>query len=168
MEYDVAEKGLNDFKAYIDSLKVSCEDAYNLIFVYYYRCKQAEAILREIGVESLTEQYQNEIQTCYDILNEIDQYLKVQPIDVIHVNEKVEQLKNVANKLFDDVDNKHREQQLAESAIVYVNRDRNHQNDVHQQLTALEESFYKGEFVKVYHDANAIYRRMHVEESNGK
>ncbi len=167
-DYDVAEKGLNDFKAYIDSLRTSCEDAYNLIFVYFYRCKQAEAILREISVPDLTVQYQNEISTCYDILNEIDEYLKIQPIDVTHVNEKVEQIKNIANKLLDDVDNKHREQQLAESAIVYVNRDRNHQNDVHQQLTLLEESFYKGEFVKVYHDANALYRRMHVEDSNGK
>ena len=29
----------------------------------------------------------------------------------------------------------------------------------------LEECFYNGEFVKVYHDANAIFKRMHVEES---
>ena len=66
--------------------------------------------------------------------------------------------------------NKYREEQLAESAIVYANRDRNHQADVHQQLSVLEESFFEGEFVKVYHDANAIYRRMHVEEAgnNGR
>ena len=166
-DYDVAEKGLSDFKAYIESLKSSSEEAYNLIFVYYYRCKQSEYMLREIGVQSLTEKYSQEMETCYEILNEIDQLLKVLPIDVVNVNEKVEQLKNVANHLFDEVENKHREQQLAESAIVYVNRDRNHQADVHQQLTALEESFYNGEFVKAYHDANAIYRRMHAEESSG-
>ena len=55
--------------------------------------------------------------------------------------------------------------QLAESAIVYANRDRNHQEDVHQQLNVLEEAFYNGEFVKVYHDANALFKRMHVEDS---
>ena len=166
-DYDVADKGIRDFKAYIDSLRTSCEEAYNLIFVYYYRCKQTEATLREIGIESLTKQYDDQFELCYEILNEIDRYLKVQPIDVVHVNEKVEQLKNVANHLFDEVENKNREQQLAESAIVYVNRDRNHQNDVHQRLMALEESFYAGEFEKTYHDANALYRRMHVEESSG-
>ena len=90
----------------------------------------------------------------------------MQPIDVIYVNDKVELLKTVANKLFDDVENKFREEQLAESAVVYANRDRNHQMDVHQQLCVLEDSFFQGEFVKVYHDANAIYRRMHVEESS--
>ena len=89
----------------------------------------------------------------------------MQPIDVEVVNDKVEQLKNVANRFFDEIDNKYREEQLAESAIVYANRDRNHQADVHQQLSVLEDSFFEGEFVRVYHDANAIYRRMHVEET---
>ena len=164
-DYDVAEKGLKDFKTYIDSLRTSCEEAYGLVFVYYYHCKQTEGIIRDIGIESFNEKYKEQIDTCYELLNEIDSNLKVQPIDVRFVNEKVEQLKSVANTLFDEVDNKFREQQLAESAIVYANRDRNHQADVHQQLTMLEDSFFKGEFLKVYHDANAIYRRMHVEES---
>lgn len=167
-DYDVAEKGLNDFKTYVDSLKKSCEDAYSLVFVYYYRCKQTESILREIGIPSFAEEYQEQIETSYDLLNEIDRTLKVQPINVAIVDEKVEQLKGVANKLFDDIENKYREEQLAESAIVYANRDRNHQADVHQQLSVLEDQFFSGEFIKVYHDANAIFRRMHVEDgANG-
>ena len=164
-DYDVAAKDVNDFKAYVDSLRNSCEEAFNLIFVYYYRLKQAEAVLREIDIKTIEEQYSEDFNNCYDLLNRIDACLKIQPIDVMTVNENVEQLKNIANRLFDDIDNKQREQQLAESAIVYVNRDRKHQNDVHTQLTHLEETFYTGEFIKVYHDANAIYRRMHAEES---
>ena len=167
-DYNTAEKDVNDFKAYVDSLKNSCEEAYSLIFVYYYRCKQAEATLREIDIETIEKQYSEDFNNCYDLLNTIDGYLKVQPIDVLAVNEKVEQLKSIANRLFDEIDNKQREQQLAESAVVYVNRDRKHQTDVHRQLTKLEETFYTGEFVKVYHETNAIYRRMHAEESSGE
>ena len=166
-DYDVAEKGLNDYKTYIESLKTSSEEAYSLIFVYYYRCKQTESLLREIGIPSLAEQYHVQLEDCYELLNDIDSHLKVQPIDVTYVNDKVEKLKLVANRLFEEVENKHREEQLAESAIVYANRDRNHQADVHQQLCVLEQSFFSGEFMKVYHDANGIYRRMHVEESTG-
>ena len=165
-DYDVAEKNINDFKTYIDSLKSSSEEAYSLIFVYYYRCKQAESILRDFGIDSFAKQYDEQINTCYELLNDINSHLKVMPIDVSYVNEKVESLKNIANNLFEEVENKFREQQLAESAIVYANRDRNHQIDVHQQLSVLEKSFFAGEFVKTYHDANAIYRRMHVEESS--
>ena len=150
---------------YIEFLKTSSEEAYTLVFVYYYRLKQIEGLLREIALPLFSQQYKVRIEDCYDALNEIDKAVKVQPIAVDEINDKVDTLKSTANALFDEVENKFREMQLAESAVVYANRDRNHQEDVHQQLCQLEDSFYDGEFVKVYHDANAIFKRMHVEES---
>ena len=163
--YEKAKEGIDNFKAYVDFLKSSSEEAYTLVFVYYYRLKQVESVLREIDLPLFTQQYKVRIEDCYDLLNEIDKAVKVQPIAVDEINEKVDVLKSTANALFDEVENKFREMQLAESAVVYANRDRNHQDDVHQQLCALEDSFYHGEFVKVYHDANAIFKRMHVEDS---
>ena len=164
-QYNKAKEGIEEFKSYVEFLKTSSEEAYTLVFVYYYRLKQVESVLREIALPLFSQQYKVRIEDCYDLLNEIDKTVKVQPIAVDAINEKVDVLKATANALFDDVENKYREMQLAESAIVYANRDRNHQDDVHQQLCLLEESFAHGEFVKVYHDANAIFKRMHVEES---
>ena len=164
-QYNKAKEGIEEFKKYVEFLKGSSEEAYTLVFVYYYRLKQCESVLREIALPLFTQQYKVRIEDCYDLLNDIDRTVKVQPIAVDAINEKVDILKATANALFDDVENKFREMQLAESAIVYANRDRNHQDDVHQQLCLLEESFAHGEFVKVYHDANAIFKRMHVEES---
>ena len=164
-QYNKAKEGIEEFKSFVEFLKNSSEEAYTLVFVYYYRLKQVEALLREVALPNFTEQYKARIENCYDFLNEIDKAVKVQPIAVDDINEKVTVLKNTANDLFDEVENKYREMQLAESAVVYANRDRNHQDDVHQQLCQLEECFYNGEFVKVYHDANAIFKRMHVEES---
>lgn len=166
-DFEIAHKGVQDFTTYIDSLKNTVEEAYSMIFVYYYSCKQAEAKIREIDIPSFGEMYQTQIETCYSLLNEIDSKLKVKPIDVTLINEKVEELKKVANQFFDEIENKYREMQLAESAIVYANRDRQQQSDVHQQLCVLEKSFFNGEFMKVYHDANAIYRRMHVGDDGG-
>ena len=163
--YEKAKEGIDNFKAYVDFLKSSSEEAYTLVFVYYYRLKQVESLLREIALPLFSEQYKARIEDCYDLLNEIDKAVKVQPIAVDEINEKVAALKASANSLFDEVENKFREMQLAESAVVYANRDRNHQEDVHQQLCQLEDSFYHGEFVKVYHDANAIFKRMHVEDA---
>ena len=164
-QYEKAKEGIDNFKAYVDFLKSSSEEAYTLVFVYYYRLKQVESLLREIALPLFSEQYKARIEDCYDLLNEIDKAVKVQPIAVDEINERVAALKASANALFDEVENKFREMQLAESAVVYANRDRNHQDDVHQQLCQLEESFYHGEFVKVYHDANAIFKRMHVEDA---
>ena len=163
--YEKAKEGIDNFKAYVDFLKSSSEEAYTLVFVYFYRLKQVESLLREIDLPLFSQQYKVRIEDCYDLLNEIDKAVKIQPIAVDEINEKVDILKSTANSLFDEVENKFREMQLAESAVVYANRDRNHQDDVHQQLCVLEESFYHGEFVKVYHDANAIFKRMHVEDS---
>ena len=164
-QYDLAKAGTDEFKQYIEFLKASSEEAYTLVFVYYYRLKQVEGILREIAIPNFSEPYQVRIEDCYDLLNEIDKAIKIQPIAVDEINEKVATLKSNANSLFDEIENKFREMQLAESAVVYANRDRNHQEDVHQQLSALEESFYHGEFVKVYHEANALFKRMHVEDT---
>ena len=165
-QYSKAKEGIEEFKSYVEFLKVSSEEAYTLVFVYYYRLKQVESLLREINLPDFSKQYKVRIEDCYDLLNEIDKAVKVQPIAVDAINEKVDGLKTTANALFDEIENKFREMQLAESAVVYANRDRNHQDDIHQQLLQLEDAFYNGEFVKVYHDANAIFKRMHVEESS--
>ena len=164
-QYDLAKEGIEEFKQYIEFLKTSSEEAYTLVFVYYYRLKQVEGLLREIAILEFSEPYTIRIEDCYDLLNQIDKAIKIQPIAVDQINDMVSTLKNNANAVFEEIENKFREMQLAESAVVYANRDRNHQDDVHQQLTALESEFYQGEFVKVYHEANAIFKRMHVEDT---
>lgn len=165
-DFTAASDAMAQFRAYIEGLKTSSEEAYTLVFAYYYRCKQIESNLRILGIEAFAETYKDQIESCYAILNEIDQALKVKPINVEEINGKVEQLKNTANVFFDEVDNRIREAQLAESAIVFANRDRKHQMDLHQRLNVLEQQFYNGDFVKVYHDARDLYRRSHVEENN--
>ena len=164
-QYALAKEGIEEFKQYIEFLKTSSEEAYTLVFVYYYRLKQVEGLLREIAIPEFSEPYTIRIEDCYELLNQIDKAIKVQPIAVDEINDMVSTLKNNANAVFEEIENKFREMQLAESAVVYANRDRNHQDDVHQQLTALENEFYQGEFVKVYHEANAIFKRMHVEDT---
>lgn len=165
-EYTIAKAGVVEFKAFIDSLKTYTEEAYNLIFVYYYRCKQIELALRNINIDTISEEYRSQIAACYDYINDIDQALKVRPIDVEDVNAKVEQLKSYANLLFEQIEEKSRLSQLAESAFVYANRDRQAQSDVNEELIKLENSFFQGDFQKVYQGANSLFRYNHIEESN--
>lgn len=164
-DYESANTALKEFKAYLDSLKSSCEEAFSMVSIYYYRTKQVEHTLRLIALPDITSSYDETIQHVYQLLCDIDGVLKSKPIDVSKINVLVEELKGVANKLFDEVEEKYRDSSLAESAIVYANRDRNHQNDVNQQLSVLEQNFFQGEFEKVYEDANSIYRRAHVEDN---
>lgn len=165
--YEKSNTALKDFKAYLDSLRVSCEEAFNMISVYYYRTKQVEHTLRLISLPDVTSIYDEVIDNVYSTLMDLDSSLKNKPIDVNRINVLAENLKGIANRLFDEVEDKYRDSVLAESAIVYANRDRNHQADVNQQLSILEQNFFQGDFEKVYEDANSIYRRAHVEDSKG-
>lgn len=165
--YEKCNVGLLEFKTYLESLKSSAEEAYNMVYNYYFRAKEVERLVREFGIKQLIDKYNESLNQVFEAINTVNALIKKQPIDIIAVNQNVENLKAIANSLFDEVESKSREQKLAESAIVYANRDRNHQNDVHQQLSILENCFYEGDFLKVYHDANAIYSHSHVEEDNG-
>ena len=165
-DYEVSLFGLKNFKAYLDSLKSSSEEAFSLVSVYFYRAKQIENTIRLINVDKTREELSYQLEIIFQIINELDTILKVKPINVDEINIKVEELKNNANDFFEDVEKKYRDSQLAESAIVYANRDRIHQTDVNQQLSVLENEFYAGEFEKVYKDASSLYNRAHVEGKN--
>ena len=163
-DYDVCFTGLKEFKTYLDSLKITSEEAYSLVSIYFYRAKQIENTLRLIGIEQVEQQYSYQLENVFKALNEIHLLLEAKPIDVKTINDSIEELKRTANDFFEEVENKFRDSQLAESAVVYANRDRNHQTDVHQQLSVLENDFFQGDFANVYKSANSIYNRSHVED----
>ena len=165
-DYKTTNEEVEKFKSFIRSLKKTSEEAFSLIYSYYYRCKQIESIIRNMHTPLFTDQFKSTIDDCYNLLNDIDSTLKITPIDVDLINEKVSLLKETMDPFFDEIENKYREEQLAESAIVYSNRDRNHQANVHQQISMLEQEFFLGHFEKVYHEANKIYKANHVEENN--
>ncbi len=167
-DFASASQGLDDFTHYLDSLKANCESAYSLMFDYFYKAKELEEEIRSLSMDNVFATYKDEINQCYTLIDDLNKVLQTIPINVGLVNSKLEELKNIATDVFSAVSNLCHEAKLAESSIVYANRDRNRQNDVHTQLVTLEKEFYAGNFEDVYHNANKIYRARHVEDaSNG-
>ena len=160
--YSIVNKGVNSFKEYIDSLKNTAEEAFNLISVYYFQVKEAERTLEEIGVDSFSTNYKDKIDAVYEVLNDIYVEVQTQPINVEEVNNKITNLKNIANVMFEDIEARARNARLAERSLVILNRDREEQ-DVNQTAKQLELSFYKGEFQTAYSQANSLYKNRHTE-----
>ena len=98
------------------------------------------------------------------LLSEIYDTLRITPIDVNTINAKVDALKSLTNELFDNINDASNVSSMAESAILYANRDRYHQIDVHQQLLLCEQQFFNGEFKNTYHDVVQLLKNKHVEE----
>ena len=159
--YEVVAAGIEDFKNYIESLKTTAEEAYKMIYVYYGRMKEMEKVLKDIGLEELRISYQEKIDAVYDVLNYLYEKIQSKPIDVEEVANKIEQLKNISNALFEEIDDKSRHCVLAENLMVLLNTMRNEQ-DVAQALDQLEGAFMKGEFESVYHQADSLFRSKNV------
>ena len=153
--YEVVYSGVEEFKNYLDSLKTTAEEAYKMIYVYYYRVKQIEQVLADIGIDTLTLSYKEKIDAVYDVLNYIYEKIQTRPIDVIEVTSKIDQLKNISNALFDEIDSKSKHSALTENAVIKLNALRAEQ-DVSQTLEQIEVAFYKGEFESTYDQALSV------------
>ena len=158
--YNIVNEGVINFKKYIDSLKNTAEEAYEMISQYYYRTKKTEQMLNDIGIDSLRESYREKIDAVYDVLNDINEQVQKQPINIEEISNKIENLRNIANQMFEDVENKSKSAKMAEKALVVLNNDRDEQ-DVNQVASQLESSFYKGDFQTVYSQANSLYKNRH-------
>ena len=159
--YKVVNEGVVNFKNYVDSLKSTAEEAYNLISVYYHRIKLTESLLDEIGNDSIRANYQEKIDAVYDVLNDIYDQIQSKPINVDEVSHKIENLKNLANAMFEEVESISRNQKAAETSIMLLNPERDEQ-DINQTVMGLELGFEKGEFSTVNSQATSIYKNRHT------
>lgn len=168
--YAKADEAMRSFLNYIKQLTEDKTEANSLVLAYYYHNKQIEADIREMNVQAIADKFMPVVDDVYSKLDDINAEVTKTQVDISIVNEKIEELKIVANELFDEIENLKRTQKLAESAILYTNRDRGHQNDVHQNLCVLEKSFYEGNFEHVYHEATELFKNSHIDENqdNGK
>lgn len=158
--YKVVNEGVINFKDYVDSLKSTAEEAYNMISVYYHRIKLTENLLDEVGVESIKANYQDKIDAVYEMLNDIYEQIQNKPINVDEVAHKIDNLKNLANAMFEEVESISRNQKAAETSLMVLNQERDEQ-DINQTVVGLELGFEKGEFATVNSQATSVYKNRH-------
>ena len=158
--YLVVNEGVMEFKNFVDSLKSTAEEAYSMISIYYRHIKDIENLLSEIGNEDIAKSYHEKIEAVYDVLNDIYEQVQRKPINVLEVTNKIENLKNLANAMFEEIESLYKNQKDAETSMVILNADRSEQ-DINQVANALELAFDKGDFVSVNAQAVSIYKNRH-------
>ena len=67
--------------------------------------------------------------------------------------------------MYDQIEGLYRNCQLAESALVYANRDSLSQKGVDNELVKLEESFFQGSFEETYQKANTLFKESHIDDN---
>ncbi|MFA5421228.1 MAG: septation ring formation regulator EzrA [Bacilli bacterium] len=151
---------MEDFQVYLDSLKKTAEDAYNLIYDFYHRVKKAEKIVRDISLDAFTKKYSETLDRVYDSLNTINEVLNVLPIDIATVIKNSQWLTDEGEKALNEIESDNNMVALAESAILFANRDRQHLSDIHHLVLQSEAHFFAANFEKAYVDTTNALRKL--------
>ena len=161
---------IDEYNSYITSLKNDAESAYNVVYTFYDKVKNAEAQIREINVPKCTEKYASKFEKLYELLNQINILLttKNTPIDVDQVNKLLRDLFEISNDLLDDgeVAQDYSMMILAESSIMYANRHRHHLSDIDQLIDQAETFFRNGDFENASIIANNALKK--IKQENGR
>ena len=145
-------KAIDEFQEYIASLKIDTENAYKLVFEYYQKIKENEAILHNIAVPTISDKYQEKLEHLFSLLNDTFNLIVVTPINVDRVNEYVSEMHEINNELFDSgsISRDNNMMIAAETAILLANRERHHLSEINSIVNQSEVLFYKGEFEESY------------------
>lgn len=151
---------MEDFQVYLDSLKETAENAYLLIYDYYHRVKKAEKIVRDISLKEFTAKYEELLERIYSSLNSVNDILNVLPIDITTVSQNINWLIEEGEPVLNEIESDNNMMALAESAILYANRDRQHLSDIHHLVLQSEAHFFNANFEKAYVDTSNALRKL--------
>lgn len=161
-------QSLDEFDAYIDSLKVDADAAYTLVYDMFDEVKKAEQIVRQMNLPATTEKYKNRLEEIYNLIDQINTCLVNQPIDVDKVNENVRLVKEHADTLLfeGEIAQDHQLMVAAEIAIMRGNKHRNHDDEIDEILTKAETLFDEGKFVEANELAKTALAK--IKQNHGR
>lgn len=161
---------MDEFSSYLNSLKVDSENAYHIIHEFFYKLKEAEKTVNDIGVIKINEKYASKFERCYELLNEVNKLLLISPIDVDKVNSDVKELQEIGNELFDNgsIQQDYNLMILAEKTILCANRSRCHLSDINSLVKQAETMFNEGEFEKSYITAGEALKKVTSVENDAR
>lgn len=143
---------MDEFSIYLSSLRNDSENAYKIIFEYFYKVKEAEKTVRNMKVDKICEKYSEQFEHFYDLLNNVNDLLLAQPIDIDKVNSYINELAEINNSILDNglIAQDYNMMILAKNAILYANRDRYRLSDINSIVKQAEGLYNNGEFEQSY------------------
>ena len=145
-EMDKIKRTLTDYSDYLESLKTISQDIFTSIRNYYYRLKQAEYLVRTIGVNSYQAILVPRFKDLYERLSQINKLVITTPVDVPTCQSLYQDFKNDADLLLVEINKHASDANKAEQAIVYANAFRVDFQDSRQLLDSAEASFVEADF----------------------
>ena len=159
-----AERAIQDFNDYLQSLKTDSENAIHQVAVYYEMMQSSEIILRKINIPSVSEEYSPRIQELYETIDNIYNLLFTRPIDVVTIDNLVEGLIREGDEVASSVKKLYDSMIMADAAILMANRERKDFSQMNVILQQTEKLYFAGQFETCYEDTRAAIERLRFNE----
>lgn len=161
---DQADTMMQAFSSYVHSLKQLAKDEMMKAQTYFETLKNLEYEWKNLHLPKLNTLHDPMFAACYERLKHILDALKHLPIDMNVVEENLLFLREEGEPFLNEVKASIAMAKQAEAALIKANYQRHRTSD-HQRLISLAESkFFEGRFQEVYHDMDALLKRLPEEE----
>ena len=165
----LAAMKLNEFSAYLLSLEDDYNSAVDTIKNGYIALKKAKSMVHEFNLVNYEIAQEEKFDKLFKMIDEINLMLKIQPVNIKQINEKVIDFEDEKDKLIKTIENNNNFATITESLVVYANKYRHHSSEIANLFTQIEMSFFEGEFERAYMDAgNATKKIRNTAESTNQ
>jgi septation ring formation regulator len=158
---------INTFKNYISSLKASSDNAFQNIRAKYGLLKENESILSALNCsKEIDSSIQLIIDRCYELIDSINDILRVTPIDVSKVDQFNTELNNKSSDLSKKISELKNYQELTTNNMLRINRDRLKFADINQSANQVETLYVGGKYKESYEMSLHVLERLQDKASN--
>jgi septation ring formation regulator len=158
---------INTFKNYIASLKASSDNAFQNIRVKYGLIKENEAVFSSLNCsKEINSSINLIINKCYELIDSINDFLRVTPIDVNKVDEANTELNAKSSDLSKKISELKNFQELTTNNMLRINRDRLKFADINQSANQVETLYVGGKYKESYEMSLHVLERLQEKASN--
>jgi len=155
------EAKLNDYQAYIVSLKNDAEYAYSKVNSYSMEITTLYNTLLGLNHKILSTIYEDEYKSVCSLIQDVNKSITTKPVDVSGINADCKVLINISEKLLQDMKNSLKMYNMAQNIIVFTNKYRSSFTTVNEVLNRAQIHFENGEFEFAIDSVSEVLQEVH-------
>lgn len=147
-QVEVVEQCMDDSLGNLESMRDLSDYAYNLIEESKFTLKTLELEIRNTKLEKVIQNYVDEFNYGYTLIEKLSSIIARMPIDISKVQQLSGELAKLTDKLEKTASKQIIDAQYAEKLLMYANTFRPSYNDVARDISKAEIYFYDGKFTE--------------------
>ena len=147
---------LNSFNSYVKSLKDDSTNAFNLVTREYSVLRSQLVVYNTLKLKD--DEFKDNFEYLYSILDSMVEIIKTKPVDVISLNRKLNEYKNLSSELYKNVNSRQEKKIQCEKYIDILNGIRSDFENVDANMIVAEDLYSKAQYNESFLILDKLYR----------